>query len=143
MPLLNYSTTVDAIKTVFEIEAILAKHGVRESRKLYDDDGMVCALEFTVNTPKGEIPIRLPIDHDSVLQVLEKQRVEPRYRTKDQALKIAWRILKDWVAAQMAIIETEMVSMDEVFLPYIITKTGNTLYWEIYSRGYLLNEGGK
>ena len=49
--------------------------------------------------------------------------------TEEQAEKVAWRILKDWVDAQMALIEIEMVKMEEVFLPYtIIDNFGTTVY---------------
>ena len=34
-----------------------------------------------------------------------------------QANRTAWRIIKEWILAQMALIETEMVSVEEVFLP--------------------------
>lgn len=50
--------------------------------------------------------IRLPANVDAVLAVLAKQKVKCG---RDQAERVAWRILKDWVAAQMAILESEMV----------------------------------
>ena len=36
---------------------------------------------------------------------------------RQQAIRTSWRILKDWVEAQMALLETGMVTMDEIFLP--------------------------
>lgn len=62
---------------------------------------------------------------DAVLAVLAKQKVKCG---RDQAERVAWRILKDWVAAQMAILESEMVQMDEVFLPYMVNDSGQTLF---------------
>lgn len=51
------------------------------------------------------------------------------------------RNIRDWVLAQMAIIEAGMVSMDEVFLPYMTDGRGNTLY-QLYQGGQLaLGEG--
>ena len=44
-----------------------------------------------------------------------------------QANRTAWRIIKEWIVAQMALIETEMVSMEEVFMPYMLTGR-QTLY---------------
>ena len=40
---------------------------------------------------------------------------------RDQARRTAWRILKDWVQAQMALLETNMVDMEEIFLPYMLS----------------------
>ncbi|MBA7713335.1 hypothetical protein ES703_122337 [subsurface metagenome] len=44
----------------------------------------------------------------------------------------------------MAILETEMVKMEQIFLPYAITKDGQTVY-ELFeqSRFKMLGEGGK
>ena len=44
---------------------------------------------------------------------------------------MAWRIIKDWIEAQLAIVEAEMVEMAEVFLPYAVTKSNKTLYQDV------------
>jgi hypothetical protein len=56
---------------------------------------------------------------------MEKQKLKP---TLEQAERVAWRIVKDWVDAQMAILESEMVQMDEIFLPYMLNQNNMTLY---------------
>lgn len=59
----------------------------------------------------------------------------------EQAKRTGWRNIRDWVLAQMAIIEAGMVSMDEVFMPYMTDGRGNTLY-QLYQGGQLaLGEG--
>ena len=49
---------------------------------------------------------------------------------------ITWRILKDWVEAQMALLETGMVTMDESFLPYMVSggQTFTRPWWPVSSR---------
>jgi len=128
MPLLNYTTTIQAVKTVGEIQNILAKHGAKSILIDYDDAGHIEALAFCVGTMHGDISIRLPILPDSVLKVLQRQAIPIRYKNRPQAIRIAWRIVKDWTEAQMAILETEMVQMEQIFLPYIIGETGKTIY---------------
>jgi hypothetical protein len=54
-----------------------------------------------------------------------------RYREHDQAERVAWRIVKDWIAAQLAIVETGMTSLDQVMFPYMLDNDGATLY-ELY-----------
>lgn len=44
------------------------------------------------------------------------------------AQKVGWRILKDWVAAQMAIVEAGAAELAEVFLPYAMQRDGKTMY---------------
>jgi len=143
MPIANYSTTVDALKTVGEIQGILVAHGARSILMNYGKDGSIESLSFIVETPYGDMPIRLPINAKAVLKVLEGQRVPPRYANYPQAVRIAWRIVKDWVRAQMAILETEMVKMEQIFLPYMITKNNQTLYESMVDRGFYLTEGKK
>lgn len=148
-PLLNYTTQIEAVKTVGEIQGILAGHGAKSILIDYGDDGTVEALAFKVLTPQGDVAIRLPIAPDAVLKVLGQQnrlgKVPKRYVDKAQAVRVAWRIVKDWVEAQMAILETEMVKMEQIFLPYVITDSGKTLYEAMIDRHFQLGlgEGGK
>ena len=132
MALLNYSTTIEATKTAGEIQGILAGHGAKSIKTDYARDGQVEALSFLILTPQGEVGIRLPINPDAVLKVLTQQnelgKVPKRCLTHAQAVRVAWRIVKAWVQAQMAILETEMVKMEQIFLPYVITESGRTLY---------------
>jgi hypothetical protein len=58
-----------------------------------------------------------------------------RLKTREQAARIAWRIVKDWVEAQLAIIEAEMASRPEVFLPYAQTNTGETIFQRFEKNG--------
>lgn len=54
---------------------------------------------------------------------------------------MGWRIVKDWVSAQMAILETEMVRMEQVFLPYVMTQSGKTLYETMVDHHFQLPGG--
>ena len=141
MPILNYTTTISAFKTANEIESILARHGAKYTQKESRDNEVV-ALMFFAETPYGDIPIRLPIQTQAVLNVMRKQRVPKRYQTYEHANKVAWRIVKDWVKSQMALLETEMVTLTEIFLPYAITKEGKTFYQVLSDGGFKqLGEG--
>lgn len=53
-------------------------------------------------------------------------------------MRVSWRIVKDWVEAQMAIVEAQLAEVGEVFLPYAVTKKGNTLYKELKQDGMKL-----
>lgn len=145
MALLNYTTSIEATKTVAEIQSILAKHGAKSILIDYGEAGAIEACSFRVITPKGDVAIRLPVDPEAVLKVLTQQsrlgRMPKRYLTQAQAVRVAWRILKDWVAAQMAILETEMVKMEQIFLPYVITENGKTLYEVMVDRHFQLGLG--
>ena len=144
MALLNYTTSIEASKTVSEIQKTLVTHGAKSILIEYDNGGLIEALSFRVTTPQGDAGIKLPINPDAVLAVLSRQsnldKVPKRYVNRPQAVRVAWRIIKDWVEAQMAILETEMVKMEQIFLPYIIGQDGRTLY-EVAVSSHLLTTG--
>lgn len=141
MALKNYTTTINANKTIGEIQEILSRHGATAIMTEYDNEEVV-ALSFKIKTPRGEIGIKLPANTDKVLRVLKKQKQKNLQirDNQDQATKVAWRIIKDWIDAQMAILETEMVDMEEIFLPYIINNNGETLY-QAFKNNTLMIEG--
>jgi len=137
MPILNYTTKIEAHKTIGEIQATLAKHGARKIIQDYDEKGRVSSLTFTIDTPFGIRAIRLPANVDKVYSVLMRQKVKCDHQ---QAERVAWRIVKDWVESQMAILESEMVQMDEVFLPYMLNNNEQTLF-EAYRNNQILLDG--
>lgn len=137
MPLLNYTTKINVYTTLGEIQAQLVKHGARRIMQDYDDTGRLAALVFSVDTPAGVRGIRLPANVDAVHKVLTRQKVKC---DREQAERVAWRIVKDWVEAQMAILESEMVQMDEIFLPYMVNDKGQTLF-DAYRDNQLRLEG--
>ena len=73
--------------------------------------------------------------------MLKKEKKEnPRKQIKDtwqQAERVAWRILKDWVEAQMALLDIEMVRFEEIFLPYIEVQ-GQTVFEKLEEKQFLL-----
>ena len=138
MPLLNYTTKVDVYATLGAIQGQLVKHGARKIMQDYDDNGRIVALSFLVDTPAGPRGIRLPANVDAVHAVLARQKVKC---DREQAERVAWRIVKDWVEAQMAILESEMVQIDEIFLPYMVGNGGQTLF-QAYRENQLMLSGG-
>lgn len=54
--------------------------------------------------------------------------VKPGQKTPEQAARVAWRIAKDWLEAQAALIDAQLASLDEVMLPYMVDAAGQTMY---------------
>ena len=146
MAILNYTTEVPADKSIMEIQTMLAKAGASAIMSEFDDTGNVTALSFRLKMNDDSISFTLPTDWRPVLKLLEEQREAYRRSGKHfrvaadeaQARRVAWRITKDWVEAQLAIIETRMVTTAQVFLPYAVTSTGETMYQHIASNSQLL-----
>lgn len=128
MPLKDYTTTVAVHRSAGEITAALVKSGARGVAQEYDDEGHVTGLEFAIPVSGEMLRYALPVRANAVWTVLKGQKVQPRYLERDHVEKVAWRIMRDWVLAQPAIIETQMVSLPQVMLPYMRTDDGTTVY---------------
>lgn len=133
MGLLNYTTAIDVSKTIGEINAILTSSGANAIMTEIDGTRNVTAISFKAKTEFGIVAFRLPCDVSAATLILNKQvqsRKIPRkfHNNTDQARKIAWRIIKDWLLAQMALIELGMAKIEQVFLPYAQDNTGQTVY---------------
>jgi hypothetical protein len=135
MALLNYTTTIAVDKTLGEIQWLLARHGARSIMTTYDGQGNPTAIAFLVPTAFGDRGFRLPANIDAVWKVMTRQyergQIQRRFCTKEQAARVGWRILKDWLEAQMALIETEMVSLDQVMLPYLVVDSSDRTLYEV------------
>jgi len=135
MAILNYTTKINYHKTIGEITKVLVSHGAQKISIDYEDNGLPIALTFSVTLNESMIFFSLPARHAGVLSALQKAKVPNAFLTKEQSVRVSWRIIKDWVEAQMAIVEAELAEISEVFLPYVITRTGQTLFKEIKANG--------
>lgn len=138
MPILNYTTKIDPVKTVGEIQAILAKAGALSVNTEYEN-GLPTAVTFLVQVNGNYVNFRLPSNHMGVFRRIQRDPDVPRnLKTEGQARRVGWRIVKDWVEAQMAIIDAQLATLPEVFLPYAVAPNGKTFYQEFEERQLLL-----
>ena len=138
MAILNYSTSIDSERTIGEIMKCLVKHGAHKIVTDYKDSRAV-SVTFCLTLNDRLIAFSLPANYEGVLRSMEKDKNISRSKcNEDQARRVAWRIVKVWVEAQMAIVEAQLAEMAEVFLPYAITKNGQTLYQQAKGSGMLL-----
>lgn len=130
--ILNYTTKVDQETTKMEIERILVRHGARRVGLTYGEDQQPTGLDFTLQTPVGARDFHLRVPMEGVRAVLtaqaKKRPAEARYATDAQAVRVAWRILKDWVEAQSALIEAGIATLDQVMMFSLMLREGTTLY---------------
>lgn len=138
MGILNYTTSIDCEKSIAEIQKCLVKHG---ANKIVTDyaRGLPSAVTFCLVLNGNLVGFSLPANYQGVLKAMKNDRKVPRSKcNEEQAQRVAWRIVKDWVEAQMAIVEAQLADMAEVFLPYAIAKSGKTMYNEVKENGMLM-----
>ena len=124
--------------------------------KEYDNDGNIEGISFVLSTEKGELPFKLPMNVEAVLQTLKNQSGEYRRQksrsggfgkqvkavpdsmvNKEQARKVGWRIIKDWLEAQLALYFLQMVKIEEIFLPYMYNaNSGKTMFQMLEEKGF-------
>ena len=135
MALKNYTSQVAATRSICWIEDKLAKHGARQILKEYTTDARVAAVAFIMNINGMELPFHLPARIAACEKVLKAEVKRPNENTykriKEQAERTAWKILADWVDAQMAMVELAQVDVMEVFLPYLFDRSRQQTFYQI------------
>ena len=106
----------------------------------YDSTGNPVGITFGIETPNGLRVFLLPANVAGVKAVFSRQKVRA---PEGQAERTAWRNIRDWIMAQMAIVEAGQVELQEVFFPYLTDGRGRTVY-QLYQGGQLaLGDGSE
>jgi hypothetical protein len=135
MKLFMETTKIDASKTVAEIQSLLGKYGCSGVMTLYEKNE-VKAVAFQIMFLDKNVAFNLPCRWECIYKNFVDRRASgydrPVHRAEDdamQAKRVAWRQILRWVEAQLALVETNMVKIQEVFLPYMqMNIKGQTLY---------------
>lgn len=134
----NYRARTD--NAFDDIQRILVAHGAKSLTFDYDQ-GRAVGVTFTIVVRNERLSFHMPARVQNVERLLSKQQHWRQPLTeihKQQAYRTAWANIRDWLAAQMALVETEMVQMEEIFLPYLLTPTGESLFFAMQERQFLL-----
>lgn len=149
---LNYTTKVPARRSVAACLDLLADAGAEATATQYADKVPV-GLSFTLPTPAGSRHYALPVNVDGVQRQIGRMLAEnpPRLHRAElaklgsrvHAIDVAWRVLHDWLAAQLAIIAAGAINADEVMLPWMLTGPARTVAMEWRESGHLALEAGQ
>ena len=148
MPILNYTTTIAVEKTMGEVIGALQRRGVMRISTLYSEDGTPAGIAFTMRTDYGVRDFELPVRTDGVLAAMQRDpAVKPGQKNPEQAARVAWRIAKDWLEAQSALVDAQLARLDEVMLPYMVARYGDdgraVTTYELYRSSQKELEGKK
>src|SRR5713101_5764904 len=141
MPIKNYTSEVPANKSIAEIQDALVKHGATGVLYQYEQGtGRIEALQFLLRIKNQDVAFSLPGNWRKFQRVLQLQEVR-RWDEEEYVYRVAWRNIRDWVMAQLALYETEIVDMPQVFLPFATDAKGQTLYEKVAQSKFLLGDG--
>jgi len=141
MPIKNYTTIVPANRSIEEIQTALVKDGATGMLFEYEQGtGRIAQLKFLLPIEGKAVGFALPVEWRRFQAVLKKDGVS-RATDEDYCYRVAWRCIRDWVLAQLALYETRIVELPQVFLPFAVSKDGTTLYERALKGGLLLGAG--
>lgn len=133
---LNYTTTIPVHQTVSECQSILAAAGA-SSAAVHFEDGQPAGFSFSLKTPHGIRAFTLPVNVPAMRAVLLKTDFSSlkasrskldQLVSREHAAMVAWRVVKDWLEANLALIAAKMATIDEVMLPYLMVDDDRTLF---------------
>jgi hypothetical protein len=149
--LLNYTTEVPAERTIGEIQKMLSSHGVTAMMTEYDGPH-VSAVSFQIKVNDQPMGFKLPCNWKAVMEIMRpknsrniydaKRKAAQEEALKQRAIRVAWRIIHTWVKAQLALVEVNMVTVPQVFLPYMKVGPDQTLFEKMATDPtFLLGDG--
>lgn len=138
MAIKNYSTVIPIDRTISEIQKMLGQHGARRIGMEYENKH-VAAIAFEMQIGAQSASYRLPCRYEGIMRLLKEEMIDGSATmatmqrkklkvTEAHCRAVGWRIVRDWLDAQLALIEAEMAEMQEVMLPYMVTADGRTVY---------------
>lgn len=144
MALKNYTSNTS--NTFDKIQKILAIHGASKIMMDYatDSSGKLTAIAFALDVNGQQMAYRLPAMVENVEQVMYGKKDRWGYTKKiteaqkEQAYRTAWANVRDWIDAQMAMIDTRQADVAQIFMPYLVQKNGKTLYENVIDNPQLL-----
>ncbi len=134
MNIKNYTSTIDASRSMSKIEELLVEIGATNINKQYENK--ICTgitfLLFDLQLQQT-LPFHLKAQVEECFTILWKDVKRPRPETRatlqQQANKTAWKILSDWTEIQCSMILLGQAKPLQMFLPFMYDmKTSETLF---------------
>jgi len=142
MALKNTFTRTPVDTMLKEIQKALIRVKSTGMNYKFDGSGRIVGLSFGLEIKGQNVGFLLPVNTEKVRVVLEREN-NKRYDDDEYVYRVAWATMRDWVVAQMALIETEMAEPLQVFLPYAQDASGKTLFEKVVNSNMLLGSGNK
>ena len=121
----NYTSQAQMASIFSDINDSLASHGANRISMDFENH-RATAIHFILEVQGGQATFRLPAHIENVVELVRRAN-ETSHMAKltgdrliDQAYRTAWANIRDWVAAQMAMIDSMQAKTEEVFMPYLL-----------------------
>lgn len=148
MNIKNYTSTVEAGRSMARIEEMLVEIGANNINKKYENKTCTGITFLFFDNRLGQtLAFHLKAQVEEVFNILYKEVKRPQANTKEtikaQANRTAWKVLSDWTEIQCTMILLGQAEPLQMFLPFVYdVKNEETLYEKVLSgKMSLLLEG--
>ena len=79
---------------------------------------------------EGRLPVKIPVQLHSIVELLQQAhpiRYEDADDAVEQAMRVAWRNIHDWLRASFTAVEVGIITPAEGFLSSVMTEDGFTV----------------
>lgn len=139
MNIKNYTSTVEASRSMARIEELLVEIGAANINKQYTDK-VCCGITFLLFDEQLQqtMAFHLKAQVEECFTVLWNEVKRPQANTRSvlqqQAVRTAWKILSDWTEIQCSMILLKQAKPLQMFLPFIYDmKAQETLFDKVAS----------
>lgn len=139
MNLKNYTSTIEASRSMARIEELLVEVGASNISKKYENKTCtgITFLLFDAQLQKT-IAFHLKAQVEEAFKILYKEIKRPQANTmaatKAQANRTAWKVLSDWAEIQCTMILLGQAKPLQMFLPFVYDVANEeTLYDKVVS----------
>jgi len=132
----NYASGAKINDIIAAIQQLLVDFGASGVGFGYEDS-RISGVYFKIQVQGNDQMITIPLKIERVAQVLRNQR---QFKNDEHTYRVALANVRDWLDAQLALLTTEMVDLPEIFLPYMQSRGGQTLYEIMKEKQFLLPE---
>lgn len=142
MNIKNYTSTVEASKSMLRIEELLVEIGATNINKQYKEK-LCTGITFLLYDIQLQqtLAFQLKAQVEECFAVLWKEVKRPQSNTKEiltkQASRTAWKLLSDWTEIQCSMILLKQAKPLQMFLPFVYDVKSNETFFEKVSKGNL------
>ena len=135
MNLKNYTTEVPASRSIESIEKLLVHFGATNIMKEYLNQN-IAGISFIIEANGMKLPFRLPAKVKEIYIWLKKKYPQRKDATLlEQAERVCWKQMHEWVHINLTLIELEQAETLEVFFPYLYNVPEQKTYYEQVKAG--------
>ena len=140
MNIKNYTSSIEASRSMARIEELLVEIGASNINKQYTNK--VCTgITFLLYDQQLQqtIPFHFKAEVEECFIILWREVKRPKSDTRTsvqaQANKTAWKILSDWTELQCSMVLLGQVKPLQIFLPFMYDHKTNETLFDMVTKG--------